>query len=56
MRENTPAPYLAGFCDDGSVLRIVPVVKKKIERVFADAKEKHGMRYTRDRGLTHMTN
>ena len=25
--------------------------KEKIERVFADAKEKHGMRYTQYRGL-----
>ena len=30
--------------------------KKKIERVFADAKEKHGMRYTQYRGLTQVTN
>lgn len=27
-----------------------------IERVFADAKEKHGMRYTLQRGLTRVTN
>ena len=27
-----------------------------IERVFADAKEKHGMRYTHHRGLTRVTN
>jgi transposase/transcription elongation factor Elf1 len=30
--------------------------KKTIERVFADAKEKHGMRYTYYRGLTRVTN
>ena len=30
--------------------------KEKIERVFADAKEKHGMRYTQYRGLTQVTN
>ena len=30
--------------------------KEKIERVFADAKEKHGMRYTQYRGLTAVTN
>lgn len=27
-----------------------------IERIFADAKEKHGMRYTNHRGLTRVTN
>ena len=30
--------------------------KEKIERVFADAKEKHGMRYTQYRGLSQVTN
>ena len=30
--------------------------KEKIERVFADSKEKHGMRYTQYRGLTLVTN
>ena len=30
--------------------------KEKIERVFADAKEKHAMRYTPYRGLTQVTN
>lgn len=30
--------------------------KETIERVFADAKEKHGMRYTLYRGLTQVTN
>ena len=30
--------------------------KETIERVFADAKEKHGMRYTQYRGLTAVTN
>ena len=30
--------------------------KETIERVFADAKEKYGMRYTLHRGLTHVTN
>ena len=29
--------------------------KEKIERVFADAKEKHAMRFTYYRGLTHVT-
>ena len=29
--------------------------KEKIERVFADAKEKHGMRYTQYRGLTQVS-
>lgn len=30
--------------------------KEKIERVFADAKEKHAMRYTPYRGLTAVKN
>ena len=30
--------------------------KEKIERVFADAKEKHGMRYTHYMGLAQVTN
>ena len=30
--------------------------KEKIERVFADAKAKHGMRYTQYRGLAQATN
>ena len=30
--------------------------KEKIERVFADAKEKHGIRYTQYRGLAQVTN
>ena len=30
--------------------------KEKIERVFADAKEKHSMRYTQYRGLAQVTN
>ena len=30
--------------------------KETIERVFADAKEKHAMRYTQHRGLAHVTN
>ena len=30
--------------------------KETIERVFADAKEKHGMRYAHHRGLTRVTN
>jgi hypothetical protein len=30
--------------------------KETIERVFADAKEKHAMRYTHERGLTRVTN
>jgi len=29
--------------------------QEKIERVFADAKEKHGMRYTWYRGLAQVT-
>ena len=30
--------------------------QQKIERVFADAKEKHGIRYTQYRGLAQVTN
>ena len=30
--------------------------KETIERVFADAKEQHGMRYTRYTGLAQVTN
>ena len=30
--------------------------QQRIERVFADAKEKHGMRYTQYRGLAQVTN
>ena len=30
--------------------------QQKIERVFADAKEKHGMRYTQYRGLAQVAN
>ena len=30
--------------------------KETVERVFADAKEKHAMRYTHHRGLAHVTN
>ena len=30
--------------------------KETIERVFADASEKHAMRYTQYRGLAHVTN
>ncbi len=30
--------------------------KETIERVFADAKEKHGLRYTYHRGLARVTN
>ena len=44
-------------------VRYIPVYKElyrqrkeKIERVFADAKEKHGMRYTQYRGLARVTN
>ena len=44
-------------------VRYIPVYKElyrlrkeKIERVFADAKEKHGMRYKQYRGLAQVTN
>ena len=35
---------------------IYPLRKETIERVFADAKEKHSMRYTLFRGLAQVTN
>ena len=36
--------------------RLYKARKETIERVFADAKERHGMRYTRYRGLAQVTN
>ena len=36
--------------------RMYKARKETIERVFADAKEKHAMRYTRYRGLAQVTN
>ena len=36
--------------------RLYELRKETIERVFADAKEQHGMRYTRYTGLTQVTN
>ena len=49
----------AGLISPGAPLQAPPYVKKvyskrkeTIERVFADAKEKHGMRYTKLRGLS----
>ena len=36
--------------------RMYKARKETIERVFADAKEKHGMRYTRYTGLAQVTN
>ncbi len=36
--------------------RLYKARKETIERVFADAKEQHGMRYTRYTGLTQVTN
>ena len=32
------------------------LIKEEYERVFADAKEKHAMRYTHHRGLARVTN
>lgn len=37
-------------------MALYKIRKEKIERVFADAKEKHGMRYTQHRGLAQVTN
>ena len=36
--------------------RMYKARKETIERVFADAKEQHGMRYTRFRGLAQVRN
>jgi hypothetical protein len=36
--------------------QIYAMRKETIERVFADAKEKHAMRYTHHRGLARVTN
>ena len=36
--------------------RMYKARKETIERVFADAKEQHGMRYTRYTGLAQVTN
>ena len=51
------------FVDMAEDVRYTPVYREiyklrqqKIERVFADAKEKHGMRYTQYRGLAQVTN
>lgn len=52
-----------GYLDDADLIRktdwgkeIYAMRKETIERVFADAKEKHGMRYTHHRGLARVTN
>ena len=51
------------YVEEAMHLRHTPLIqgayrrrKETIERVFADAKEKHGMRYTRVRGLDNVTN
>lgn len=61
--ENSTASYPAGPCGDAEHIRYTPVYKelyrlrrKKIERMFADAKEKRSMRYTQYRGLTQTIN
>lgn len=50
------------YVEEANHLRFNPMIKgayrrrkETIERVFADAKEKHGMRYTRLRGLLRVT-
>jgi transposase len=50
------------YSEEANHLRYTPICKgiykrrkETIERVFADAKEKHGMRYTRLRGLAKVT-
>jgi transposase len=51
------------YVDEAQHLRHMPLIqgaykrrKETIERVFADGKEKHGMRYTQLRGLANVTN
>lgn len=41
---------------DGTHIRVNANIKNKIEIVFADAKEKHAMRYTPYRGLAQVIN
>ena len=62
LRENSAAAHLEGLhlADDA---RYTPKYsdlykrrKETIERVFADAKEKHAMRYAQYRGLAQVTN
>ncbi|MPN09017.1 hypothetical protein SDC9_156305 [bioreactor metagenome] len=57
------AAHLEGLRGAGGGCRYTPEYrelyarrKETIERVFADAKEKHAMRYTQYRGLTQVTN
>ena len=50
MRKNT------GQNEEDRSAELYRLRKEKIERVFADAKEKHGMRYTQYRGLAQVTN
>lgn len=64
LREGGTAAYLEGLqeelADDARYTskykRLYELRKETIERVFADAKEKHGMRYTRYTGLAQVTN
>jgi len=51
------------YVEEANHLRHTPLIKgaykrrkETIERVFADAKERHGMRYTRLKGLANITN
>ncbi|WP_113672018.1 IS1182 family transposase [Vallitalea guaymasensis] len=51
------------YVEEANHLRHTPLIKgaykrrkETIERVFADAKERHGMRYTRLKGLTNIRN
>lgn len=45
---------LVSFYPDGQD-RVVFLRKETMERVFADAKDKHGMRYTHRRGLARVS-
>ena len=59
----TRASYLEDYEELADDARYTPAYaqlykcrKETIERVFADAKEKHAMRYTQYRGLAQVTN
>ena len=63
VRKNVTRHIWQRFVDMAEGVRHTPLCRdtyklrqQKIERVFADAKEKHGMRYTQYRGLAQVTN
>ena len=58
MSEAAEAGYLKpeAIFIDGTHIRVNANIKNKIEIVFADAKDKHAMRYTPYRGLAQVIN